>query len=1169
MTSYMSKLPTSPPWLISNASDVVCAHTAFATDGLLVQPDAVSTATTSAAQAAVIDSLEAALTLPLAQSSRLLGEIREPMYRYDIKLELTQPVLALVRELCASPLGMAVATALGGPANARLVELACITSSPGARAQPPHCDTGSSEAGSAAGVLISCFVALHDLQPAMGPTLMYPATHGPAFHAAVANKGPRVLHDGSIRGVHMDLDAGGAVAMDSRCWHCGGANDSAQRRCLLVASFTAANAPLPNGSTYSLLPHIEQQRLTIAALRRLDGRSLAPAPAAEVADEMGTLPLQAACLLARLAAKLPADEPRVKQCHQALAEALQAADAEDQQGGTISLPLAVLRVLGSFRVIGPHLRASPRFGPLQQCIDAALAAGGVAPPVDVPVRAPVSSAPEARQPPSNESTPSTAAITSLLAPATLTKLQSAGIDSEALVLELAPLVSDRPALLRRLQLACSYLTLSDRQGVANTLSRAAKAGRLAGAPSPTAQTAATTHALPPVASIRAAAHAALDDPTCTSGGALLARLPELEARGVLPPSHVRVLRDALELNGPRIGFWASQLTERGTEVALYDYADYAETILGATSYIIYNACYDANVPAVRQRFETRFGARCIGIDYQIELDAMLGDGVAESKGDDHEPESTGSLIRRFGLTHLYTMKVGRAADAPRVSQLSGHVHTCVHAVFDAGEPHGDTFARISPCVPGSATPVVPHIVRRRESHGRNLRAELGIPLEAMVYGRHGGYQTFDIDFVHEAVLEVACSRPDIYFILLNTAPFGVGPPPSNVIHLPNTLVDDNEKAAFVRTCDAMLHARARGETFGLAIAEFAAYGRPVLTSSAHHDGGIARFHLDVLADRGFYYHDKASCVALLTTFDRCAALAKGGAYWQAPYQPYAPERVMRTFRSVFLAPTTTLVPKPTEEVEVVVPAARLLIIGPGCGFAAKPHRARGIASFAMRNPQLPEPPAAHFPAFDPVAATAFEPGLDTLRTEITEFEPHVLLAGSRGSAYAAALIATGEWRGVTLLLGGTDTQGCVSTLDPPTSSGALKLHRAPVMIYHGTGDEVNPISAVVAQAVGAAPWVRLRRAIGDGHGLASINDPSTLAALVGEACAWAEQLVREKLGGAEVAVDIEAAKAREAMRKSMASKCALREAAARMSKVSQSQNEKGDVEGVSDSEWDD
>ena len=150
-------------------------------------------------------------------------------------------------------------------------------------------------------------------------------------------------------------------------------------------------------------------------------------------------------------------------------------------------------------------------------------------------------------------------------------------------------------------------------------------------------------------------------------------------------------------------------------------------------------------------------------------------------------------------------------------------------VFDGRVPHGDVYARISPCVPGSCA-VVPHLVRPPAGSadlGIELRQRLGIPPDATVFGRHGGALTFDVPFAREAVQEMALACPGrIYFLLLNTAEIEgtVGLP--NVIYLPPT-ADARAKSAFILACDAMLHARQRGETFGLAIAEFAVHNKPV------------------------------------------------------------------------------------------------------------------------------------------------------------------------------------------------------------------------------------------------------------------------------------------------------------------------------------------------------
>ena len=41
---------------------------------------------------------------------------------------------------------------------------------------------------------------------------------------------------------------------------------------------------------------------------------------------------------------------------------------------------------------------------------------------------------------------------------------------------------------------------------------------------------------------------------------------------------------------------------------------------------------------------------------------------------------------------------------------------------------------------------------------------------------------------------------------------------------------------------------------------------------------------------------------------------------------------------------------------------------------------------------------------------------------------------------------TGAWRGATVVLGGTDTLGCVATLAPPCAAGELVLHSAPLLL---------------------------------------------------------------------------------------------------------------------------
>ena len=476
-------------------------------------------------------------------------------------------------------------------------------------------------------------------------------------------------------------------------------------------------------------------------------------------------------------------------------------------------------------------------------------------------------------------------------------------DATDLDTELAALMHlDRPTVLRRLKGRFTALSLGERQAVANALGRANRAsqaladtsGVAAQLPPPPSPPPPPPPSVTEIKRIAVAALSATND--CQDDHSILAQhspaatcraLADLEA---LPASHFRILRDALELGSLRIGFYATQLSERGTEVALYDYADFAETVLGATSYVLYNETHEGNVPSVRAKFVSRFGDRCIGIDYPIDLDPKL---------------TGGGVLRREGITFLYVLKIGpEAAGGPRLDGFEGSgVRTLVHAVFDGRSPHGDSFARISPCVPGIA-PVVPHIVRSRAAEGSDLRQALGIPAHATVFGRHGGRDTFDIGFARDAVVDVARAKPDsVYFVFLNTARLEGAEELPNILHLDEPLIDDEAKSDFIRSCDAMIHARSRGETFGLACMEFAAHNRPVLTSSEHTDGGVARFHVDVLGPSALLYRDKETLLEMLLTFDRDATLRKGiGSYWKQPTLAFEPHRVMRTFRSVFLAP---------------------------------------------------------------------------------------------------------------------------------------------------------------------------------------------------------------------------------------------------------------------------
>ena len=62
-----------------------------------------------------------------------------------------------------------------------------------------------------------------------------------------------------------------------------------------------------------------------------------------------------------------------------------------------------------------------------------------------------------------------------------------------------------------------------------------------------------------------------------------------------------------------VAFWSDQICERGTEVALYDYADYAEQYLGIRAHVLYDAASPKNDAGTVAKFAARFGSHFVGL----------------------------------------------------------------------------------------------------------------------------------------------------------------------------------------------------------------------------------------------------------------------------------------------------------------------------------------------------------------------------------------------------------------------------------------------------------------------------------------------------------------------------------------------------------------------------
>jgi hypothetical protein len=316
----------------------------------------------------------------------------------------------------------------------------------------------------------------------------------------------------------------------------------------------------------------------------------------------------------------------------------------------------------------------------------------------------------------------------------------------------------------------------------------------------------------------------------------------------------------------KIAFYANNLSERGTAIALYDYAQQNRIALNSESIIFYDKLNPHNNKLVVEKFRREF--ELFPCDNFNEADRLL---------------------MREACDAVYVIKSGK-----RDELISVNVPTMVHAVFptSALEVHGSSYAFVSNwlskiCTRGRV-PSVPHIVRVGRTTD-NMRADLHIPDDAKVFGCYGGHDSFDIAFVRNSVIPKVLDNSSYWFIFMNIEPFIQHP---RVLFLPAS-VDLEIKTAFINTTDAMLHARKRGETFGLAVAEFSMCGKPVFTYGLSRE----RAHIEMLGDAALTYNGPDDLLRQLRTFDGTARSA------QSTYvKLFSPSIVMEQFIQNLIEP---------------------------------------------------------------------------------------------------------------------------------------------------------------------------------------------------------------------------------------------------------------------------
>lgn len=306
------------------------------------------------------------------------------------------------------------------------------------------------------------------------------------------------------------------------------------------------------------------------------------------------------------------------------------------------------------------------------------------------------------------------------------------------------------------------------------------------------------------------------------------------------------------------------LNYRGTTVAVTDYCKYLRNLRGLDPIISYCSSfpYQHDMGNVSEVIET------LKKDYQV-----VG----------YETGTLNKKLEELKIDVAYFITSGNKESLPGVCK------NVIHSVFQYYEPYGDKYAYISKWLSDKMSngtiPFVPHIVTLPQPTN-NYRKSLNISDNQIVLGRIGGYGTFDIPEVKQYIVNLVNSTNDYVFLFVGTEKFCEHP---NVKFI-NEIHDLQIKSNFIATCDAMIHARARGESFGLAIAEFLFHNKPVIACAL----GIDQNHTVMLKDSGTLYSSINELDLILRNINNIKQ------NWSGRVKEFSPENVIQKFEEVFL-----------------------------------------------------------------------------------------------------------------------------------------------------------------------------------------------------------------------------------------------------------------------------
>ena len=242
----------------------------------------------------------------------------------------------------------------------------------------------------------------------------------------------------------------------------------------------------------------------------------------------------------------------------------------------------------------------------------------------------------------------------------------------------------------------------------------------------------------------------------------------------------------------KIGFYLKEVNLRGICNSVYLFATNNQKILNNKSIIFYNKNSSENQNEAITSFRKKF--KIIGVKNNKELK---------------------KFTRKLKIDYCYFQREGFK------DYLLPNTKNIIHAIFpENSKYHGHRYAFVSQWLSKTCSnnkySYVPLPVKLPKNN-QDFRKKLKIPKNAKVFGYHGGATSFDLKFVKDGIKKIVNKNENIYFLFMNINKFISH---KKVIFTKGSF-DELKKVKFINTCDAMLHARSLGESFGISCAEFA------------------------------------------------------------------------------------------------------------------------------------------------------------------------------------------------------------------------------------------------------------------------------------------------------------------------------------------------------------